>query len=214
MNKLTAFNMKLSKALTQQANHLSSYMSSANHRMDNLMSGIKDNMLAIKFVKAQVFASESVLEQTIDYIMSILNEQTHSASKLNHEIDLLNLGITHLANKKLSPLSIPEETLMSSMNDIQQILRAKYTGFHLVYTDILDVCKYAKFLYARNGTNLYVSINLPISHFQKSFKKYQIKSLPVPVNATSPMLLNYWIFQVILSLVMTNSTMLHLNLQT
>ena len=41
-------------------------------------------------------------------------------------------------------------------------------------------------MYARNGTNLYVSIKLPISHFQKSFKKYQIKSLPVPVNATFP----------------------------
>ena len=81
MNKLTAFNMKLSEALTQQANHLSSFMSSSNHRMDNLMSGIKDNMVAIKFVQAQVFASESALEQTIDYIMSILIEQTHSASK-------------------------------------------------------------------------------------------------------------------------------------
>ena len=186
MNKLTAFNEKLSKTLTQQANHLSSYMSSANHRMDNLMAGIKDNMLAIKFVQAQVFASESVLEQSIDYIMSILINQTHSASKLNHEIDMLNLGITDLVNNKLSPLLIPEETLLSSMTDIQNILQTKYNGFHLVYTDILDVYKYVKFLYARNGTNLYVTIKIPISHFEKSFKQYKIRSLPVPVNATSP----------------------------
>ena len=80
--------------------------------------------------------------------MRILIEQTLSASTLNHEIDLLNLGITDLVNNKLSRLLIPEETLMSSMNDIQQILLARYTGFHLVYTDILDVYKYAKFLYA------------------------------------------------------------------
>ena len=72
------------------------------------------------------------------------------------------------------------------MNDINQILRAKYPGFHLVYTDILDVYKYVKLLYARNGTNLYVSVKLPFSPFQKSFKQYQIKSLLVPVNATSP----------------------------
>ena len=72
MNELTKMSVGLSKALSQHEDHLSSFISTANKRMDNRMSGIKDNMLAIKFIQSELQSTSSNMHQVIDYITSIL----------------------------------------------------------------------------------------------------------------------------------------------
>lgn len=185
MNKLTKLNMGFTKALSQHEDHLSSYISSANARMDNLMTGIKDNMLAIKFVQSQIFATEATLEQTIDYVMSILIDQIQTTSNLNYELEEFKLGVTDLVNGKLSPLLISEDVVLSTLEDIQAILLSKFPGFYLGMDSVHEVYSKCKFLYARNGTKLYVTLNLPVSSYSKPLQLFKILSLPVPLNSTS-----------------------------
>ena len=185
INKISKMTLGLSNALVQHEDHLSSYMNTANKRMDNLMKGIKDNMLAIKFIQTELYTNLNNIEYSFDYILSILIDQIKTSSTLNHELDEFKLGIIDLVNGKLSPLLIPHDVLTSTINDIQTMIQTKFTGFHLSITDVNDVYRNCDFLFARNNTKLYVTLKLPISNFDKPVTVYQIMSVPLPINSTS-----------------------------
>lgn len=186
INQLTKLGIRLTRSLSQHENQLGSFISSANNRMDNLMSGIKDNMLAIQYIQTQLFATETNLEQAMDYLMSILIEQIKSASNLNHELEEFKLGVFDLVNEKLSPLLIPESVVYGTLMDIQNILVTQFNGFRLAVDNVRSVYSTSSFLYARNGTKLYVTVKLPISHFEKPLQLFKVISMPVPINASSP----------------------------
>lgn len=185
MNKLSKVSIGLSKALAQHEDHMSSFISSANDRMDNLVSGIKDNMLAIKFIQSEIYSTKSNLEQVIDYLMDILTDQIKTTSKLNFQLEELKTGIFELVSGKLSPFLVPKQTLLSTLQDIQALLQSRYAGFHLAVNNLGDVYSNCKFLYARNGTKLYITLKLPISYIEKPFSMFKVMSVPVPINSTS-----------------------------
>lgn len=184
MNKISKMTIGLSRALTQHEDHLSSYMNAANARMDNLMKGVKDNMLAMQYIKTKVFTGLHDLEYSFEHILGKLIDQIKTTTSLTHEIEEFKLGVTYLVNGKLSPLLIPYETMQSTINDISTLVHAKFSGFHLSVTDA-KFSYNTKFVYARNKTKLYVTVKFPISNFQKPLTRYKIISVPVPVNSTS-----------------------------
>lgn len=185
INKINKITRGLSEALVQHENQLGSYMNAANKRMDNLMSGIKSNMFAIQYIQTKLHTDFHNLEYSFEYILDILIEQIHSATSLNHELDEFRLGIASLVDGDLSPLLIPQDVMYSVLNDVQAMLLTKFAGFHLSVTKTKDVYNSCKFLFARNGTKLYVTLKLPISNFAKPLTMYKVLSVPVPVNATS-----------------------------
>lgn len=185
MNKLNKMATGLAKALTQHEEHLSSFIKTANSRMDNLMSGISDNMLAIKFIQNEIYTTTLNIEQSFEYMMGILIDQIKTNSKLNHELDEFKLGVINLVNEKLSPLLIPQDVMDSTLRDIQQLLQTKYSGFHLSLKTVNEVYSDCNYLFARNGIKVYITIKLPISFFKEPLIMYEVISVPVPVNSTS-----------------------------
>lgn len=186
MNQLSKVSIQLSKALSQHEDHMSSYISAANERMDNLMSGVKQNMLAIRYIHRQLFTTETTLEHVIDYIIGILIDQIKTTTNLNYQLEEFKLGVLDLVNQRLSPLLIPEAVLQSALADIHRIIDSQFNGFHLTINSVRDVYSSKSFLYARNGTNLYVTLKLPISYFKEPLHLFKVSTLPVPINSTSP----------------------------
>lgn len=185
INKLTKLNIGLSATLSQHEEHLSSYITAANSRMDNLMAGVKDNMLAIKFIQTQLYTTEVNLQRVIDYSMGILIDQINTANSLLNEFEEMKLGVLDLLNGKLSPLLIKETDIQETLSNIKSLLLTKYNGFHLAVYSIADVYSDCKFLFARNGTKLYITIKFPISYFETPLKMFEILSVPVPIKSTS-----------------------------
>ena len=185
MNKLNRMAVGMAKTLTQHENHLSSFIKSANYRMDNLMNGIKDNMQAIKYVQAELHTTSVNLEYSFEYMMSLLIEQIKSSENLNHELDELKFGVNNLVNNKLSPLIIPSEVMESTLQDIQNMLESKFHGFHLALKSVNEVYSSCKYLLARNGTKLYVTLKLPVTYFKDPLTLYKVISMPVPINSSS-----------------------------
>ena len=185
MNKLNKMATGLARALTQHENHLSSFIETANSRMDNLMSGIKNNMLGIKVIQNELHTTALNLEHSFEYMMGISMDQIKTSNNINHALDEFKLGIYNLVNGQLSPLLIPQPVMESTLQDIRLLLQTKFNGFHLTLTTVREVYSNCKYLFARNGTNLYVTIKLPISYFEKPLTMYKIISAPVPVNSTS-----------------------------
>ena len=184
INALNKESRQIANALTQHETHLSSFMVKANHRMDKLMQGIKDNYIAINYIHSQLDKNVKTLEDTFQQMISILSTQIKSATHINHELDELKTGIIDLVNGKLSPLILPKTVLDSTLTDIQNILTTKYSGFYLTQTST-EIYASSNFLFARNGTKLYLTVKLPISHYKEALTVYKITSLPVPINSTA-----------------------------
>lgn len=185
MNKLVKMNVKFSQALSQHEDHLGSYNTSANHRMDNLMNGIKDNMLAIKYVNSQLYSTQHNIEQMFDYMFSILIDQIQTTNNLVTALEEFKIGIHDLVNGRLSPFLLPEHVVGDTLSDIQTILSTKFIEFQLSITNVKNVYSSCPFLYARNGTKLYITIKLPVSYYAKPLQSFEVLSFPVPINETA-----------------------------
>ena len=185
INKLNKMATNLAKALTQHEDHLSSFIETANSRMDNLMSGITNNRLEIKLIQSELHTSTLNLEQSFNYMMDLLIDQVKTSNSLNHALDEFKLGINSLVNGQLSPLLIPQPIMESTVKDIRSLLQTKFHGFHLALKDTKSIYSNCKFLFARNGTSIYITIKLPVSYFSDPLTLYKVISLPVPVNVSS-----------------------------
>lgn len=185
MNVLTRKTMKIVDALEQHQSHLSSYISSANRRMDYLMKGIKANEEQIQVFHRQVQAGIHKLQESFSAMASFTTSMIEQAEHLNHDLDEYKLGIIQLAEGILSPTLIPVSTMQSVMNDIRNILQASYSKFHLVHTSAIRIYSLDKFLYARQNQSIYITVKFPIAPQQKPLKLYEVSSFPVPINTSS-----------------------------
>ena len=185
VNALTKRTQKLGIALEQHAQHLSSYITKANARMDNMVNGIKENELAIEYVHAEINSKTKSLQENFDFMLTLLTSQILKSGHLNTQLEELKLGVLDLVNGKLSPLLIPYEALQEALDAIQKILNQRFNGFHLTHKTLSKIYSSNKFLYARNNGSLFITIKLPISAFQSQLKIFKVISLPVPINETS-----------------------------
>lgn len=185
INKINRMNSKLAQALTQHEDHLSSYIAKSNDRMDNLMSGIKNNVLAIQYIQTELHTDKVNLENSFNYMLGILIDQIQASTSLNQELEEFKLGIISLLNGKLSPLLIPQDVMLSTIDDIKKLIQLKFPNFHLGISDIKGIYTNCKFLFARKDMKLYITLKLPISSYKNSMSFYDILSIPVPINSSS-----------------------------
>lgn len=185
INALSKKTNELGQALTQHGAHFSSFISSANKRMDNLMKGIQTNEMAIKYVQTQIQTVTSNIQTTFTHMNDLLITQLEHSNHLNHELEEFKLGIIDLVEGKLSPLLIQPEHLKAAIHDIQKLLSRNYPGFGLACQDIQNVYSSGNFLFARNNSNLYITIKLPLAYRPKPLSLYKLSTMPVPINETS-----------------------------
>jgi len=185
INALNKRTRSLANALLQHGEHLSSFMQKSNDRMNNLMDGIKQNNVAIRYITSQLKKSTTTLQQSFEDMTSLLIHQLQISNKLNHELDELKLAVVDLANGNLSPLILPIDIVQSTLNDVQSLLSLKYPGFYVATKSASSLYHNAKFLYTRNNSILYLTLKIPISHMEDPMELFKIISVPVPVNDTS-----------------------------
>ena len=101
--------------------------------MDNLMKGIEDNNMAIKYVQTQIRTVTSNLGNTFSHMNDLLFTQLQHSNHLNHELEEFKLGIIDLVKGNLSPLLIKPETLKSTLHGIHKLLQKNYPGFGIAY---------------------------------------------------------------------------------
>ena len=126
-------------ALSQHSSHFSSFIRTANKRMDNLIKGIEDNEMAIKYVQTQIQTVASNIQDTFTHMQNLLISQLEHSNHLNHELEEFKLGIIDLVKGKLSPLLVKPESIQATLHDIQILLQKKYPGFGLAYQNIQDI---------------------------------------------------------------------------
>jgi hypothetical protein len=68
INVLNRLNRKLVASVHHHEDHLASYMQTANNRMSNLMSGMKENEVTITHILSQLYDSFDDLEKTFSSV--------------------------------------------------------------------------------------------------------------------------------------------------
>ena len=185
VNALAKKTNKVLHSFEQHEEHVSSFIKTADERMTNLMTGIKENHLAINHISFQLQTSFKNLEQSFTTMNILLAQQVEKSQKLSITFTELLDGIYALTEGNLSPALIPPEIMLHSIENIQETLSRKYRNFHLLFKKPTDVYKHAQFIYARKASKLYISVKFLISPHRKPLSLFEVKTFAVPLNETS-----------------------------
>ena len=185
VNALAQKTNKILHSFEQHEDHVSSFIKTADERMTNLMTGIKENHMAINHVNLQLQKSFKDMEQSFATMNILLAQQVEKSQKLGITFTELLDGIYALTEGNLSPALIPPEIILHTIENIQETLNRKYQNFHLVLKTPADIYKHAKFMYARKASKLYISVKFQVSPHKRPLSLFEVKTFAISLNETS-----------------------------
>ena len=185
INEIAKKTNGLVKAIEQHGKHLSSFISITDKRMTNLMSGIKANNKQISVLTRVVNLKLVNLQYSILNITNTILNQVEKANILRSRFSVLELAVQDLVEGKITPHLIDRPTLTRVLHHLHSHIRKSFKQFYLTHRDPNYYYANAKFVYARKGSQLYVTVKFPLSSLNKPLNLYKVISLPVPVKDNS-----------------------------
>ncbi|KAK3097873.1 hypothetical protein FSP39_014042 [Pinctada imbricata] len=185
INEIAKRTNGLVKAIEEHGKHLSSFISIADKRMTNLMSGIKANNKQISGLARVVNLKLINLQYTILNISDFILNQVENANVLRKRFTVLELAVQDLVKGRITPHLIDRPTLTKVLRHLHSHIRKSFKQFYLTHIDPNYYYANAKFVYARRGSQLYVTVKFPLSSLNKPLNLYKVISLPVPVKNNS-----------------------------
>lgn len=185
INALNKLSRTMAQNIEQHDNNLASYMHTMDDRISNIVTGMKENELAIQHIQTQLYDSFNNLEQSFSTMNVLMAKQIEKSRMLEHSFNELLMGVYNLVEVKLSPHIIPVSVMETTMTSIQNILHEKFTGHYLISESLSEIYKMVDFVFARQGSKLYISVKFPVASFAQPLSLYKILAMPVPVNSTS-----------------------------
>ena len=164
---------------------LSSYMSTNNARLDNIVNAIKDNHDAAiaytNYVRDKINATENEFAILEDMMLKQFNLSTI----LDKQLTSVTSGIHNLAQGKLSPYLLTPESIKDTLKQIQATIDDKFSGFRIIHKSPLHYYRSGSFAFTRVHSKLFLTINIPISSMKHSLRLYKVQSYPFPGNTSS-----------------------------
>ena len=117
-------------------------------------------------------------------LISAIHNLTNFISVLN-ELDDIRIAIEDLAHGQLSPILLPPEILESTLTEINTELRHRLRVSTSV-TILLENTPAAyyrshNFVAVRQGANLLIAVNFPLSIDNLDMTLYKVQTFPLPV---------------------------------
>lgn len=163
-------------------NHFSSYMSTFNHRLDNLDGIIQDNHQALTTL-AKEFREHNHDFEVYFKAAYQLSEEIVLASSMHDQIENLLIGLHALLKGQLTPRILPVETIMHVYNNINSMVQIHHPRFKLATLNSQEIYSDLEFLVNYKNRSLYVSLKFPLlSTLDIPMSIYETSVLPLPVN--------------------------------
>ena len=174
----------LEKTFRFQSKKLSSFMTLIDSRISNAAQEIQSNHKSIAKMGNEMWKVEYGLMANTE-IAGQLARQVQESADMTGRINELVADIGQLMEGKISPSLVPPSTLTEMVIKIQKQLKHLYPKFQISYKHPSHYYKHPSFVAARYNNSVFITLKVPISAFQTSFKAYQIFSVPVPLNSTT-----------------------------
>ncbi|CAC5387891.1 unnamed protein product [Mytilus coruscus] len=180
INALNAKSRSITEALQQHSDHLSSFVKVIDKRTSNLMQGIQDNSLEIQTIAHSFQLAIVSSEQSMVNISQILITLTNNFNVLKSNLLQLQNAFQSLVEGQISPFLIPKHDFSRTLHHIQSTLNKKYPGFYLTHSHPSYYYTTSNFIFTRNFSSLFITVQFPVSSHAQPLQLYKIISLPVP----------------------------------
>ena len=167
----------------KHADTMSSFMSVANQRFDNIANVIRNHDTLIR----DVYSTASRLSTDIHILKTIVNSAINNITNfitVLNELEDIRIAMEDLVHGQLSPILLPPQILEHAITNLHDYL---LENNYRLYTSILlgkTAAAYYRlhnFIAARQGNKLLIAVNFPLSSAFADFTLYEIQSFPVPV---------------------------------
>ena len=157
--------MKIVKNFQTYSDHMSSFISSTNQRIDVVIEAMKSQRQEYNAFISSVQGGFRVF-QTILYHS---NTALYQSFTLQTELDNLLNAVELLATGKLPSYLVPAKLLSDTIHSIQQELVQRFNGFEIVHFSPSYYYTHAKILTVRTGRSLIHHSTIPNQHPQIVF---------------------------------------------
>ena len=173
--------VKMSSDFQVYSEHMSSFVSSTNKRIDNVLE-------AVKFQQADfmnfVNASSKTYHILTEFSMRI-NKILHHFHSWTVEMDNLLNAVELLALGKLPSYLVPSSVLGQTISSIQTELNNRFHPFTLGHSSPAYYYTQAKVIAVRSAAHVYITVRFPITTRPLLFNEYVTKIVPVPMHNDS-----------------------------
>jgi len=167
----------------KHANAMSSFMSVANERLDNIAGVLRDHDQLVHNVLRSVSRLDNDISILRTLVESAVYNITNFISVLN-ELDDIRIAVEDLVHGQLSPVLVPPRVLERALLDLHDDLFRSGLSLtaSIIHGDVVaDFYRLHNFVAARQGTKLLIAVKFPLSSAPSPYTLYEIQSFPVPV---------------------------------
>jgi len=150
-------------------------MSVANQRLDNLANVVRDHQKLVQTVYQSMSRLDTDIVILRTVMLSAINNLTNFIIVLN-ELDDIRIAIEDLVQGQLSPILLPPEILESDLIDMHRMVTHQSSPYISILLERVAAHYYRmhNFVATRQGTNLLIAINFPLSADHLDLMLYQL----------------------------------------
>ena len=188
VDKLYSMQLSMMAGAIATTGKLSSFMKTANERMNNLMATIATAHSTIlnitKTIDRQDLRNYDI-QRSVLSLVPVLLMKLQQVVRLERTLDTFLLGVHALLQRKLSPILIDHDTLTRALQTVHDTLKTNHPDFEIVHKQTRYYYHSANVLYAGQPEQILVMIEIPIASTNTKFNLYHILTFPVPFNDSS-----------------------------
>ena len=177
-------NAGLAEAFAQYSDDLSSFMTVANRRHNNLRQTIQDNHQAITALAQDMSEISNHLHHNLQFSV-LLNREIYLAMTLQEGLQEFLHGIHGLLHHQLSPYMLPYKDIQSTINSINNKLKQSSSQLSVKDLSPKEIYSWKNFIWTYKHDSLFVTLKFPLVSPISHVHVYRIYALPVPFNDTS-----------------------------
>lgn len=119
-------------AFEHQMEHFSSFLTSADQRLNNAFEAVGTNHQDIQLLHQQFNSSIIEVEQMQFILTSLLSRQLRYSANLEERLNRFYFGVLSSFQNSISPSLIPVAILQNVINNVQELFIASNSPFYLV----------------------------------------------------------------------------------
>ena len=177
INLLKKNEQKLAKVFSAETQHLSSFESLTNSRLNTAMSSLETVHEQIKNLS---FAEADAL-RAIDvnvHATALLIQQLHAGQQLKDKYKDIEQSIRLLLNGKLPISLVPRHALSKVLTNIQNMLDSTNTAMRITYNNPDYYYKQSNIIFGKHQNDILINLAIPLSS-TPTFYAYQIDTYPI-----------------------------------
>ena len=154
------------------------------NQVDGCLSEVTQFMTETRNMTEQVILAMTDAKTKWLILEELILNQTQWAAEIRSRLNKLSVAITTLVHGSIPPFLVKPTQMEKMITLINDELKREHPLYKLAVKDPRFYYDYKNFIFARKGSNLFLTIKFLITA-HNNYKLYKIKTFYVPLNQTS-----------------------------